>query len=212
MKIALINENSQCGKNELIYNTLKSVVEPLGHTVQNYGRFSPEDGTERTYVQVGLVGAVLLNSKAADFVVTGCGTGMGAMLALNSFAGVFCGFAEQPLDGYLFSQVNAGNALSLPFAKGFGWGAEVQLKYIFERAFSEKAGQGYPKEWAEAEFRNRNILTDVKKCSCKDMVSTIQGMDTKFLKDTFSDKRFMELFLANSQDKELSDLVEQCAQ
>ena len=31
MKIALINENSQAAKNELIYNTLKSVVEPKGH-------------------------------------------------------------------------------------------------------------------------------------------------------------------------------------
>jgi hypothetical protein len=27
---------------------------------------------------------ILLNSKAADFVVTGCGTGMGSMLACNS--------------------------------------------------------------------------------------------------------------------------------
>lgn len=30
MKIALINENSQAAKNELVCNTLKSVVEPLG--------------------------------------------------------------------------------------------------------------------------------------------------------------------------------------
>ena len=37
MKIALINENSQAAKNELIYNTLKGVVEPMGHQVFNYG-------------------------------------------------------------------------------------------------------------------------------------------------------------------------------
>ena len=36
MKIALINENSQAAKNEMICNTLKSVVEPMGHTVFNY--------------------------------------------------------------------------------------------------------------------------------------------------------------------------------
>ena len=30
MKIALINENSQAPKNELIFNTLKKVAEPLG--------------------------------------------------------------------------------------------------------------------------------------------------------------------------------------
>ena len=28
MKIALINENSQCGKNNLIFETLKKVCEP----------------------------------------------------------------------------------------------------------------------------------------------------------------------------------------
>ena len=37
MKIALINENSQAAKNELVCNTLKSVVEPLGHEVINIG-------------------------------------------------------------------------------------------------------------------------------------------------------------------------------
>ena len=40
MKIALINENSQAAKNELIFNTLKSVVEPMGHEVFNYGMYS----------------------------------------------------------------------------------------------------------------------------------------------------------------------------
>nr|WP_276310283.1 hypothetical protein [Brenneria alni] len=40
MKIALINENSQAGKNELIAATLTKVVEPMGHTVFNYGQYS----------------------------------------------------------------------------------------------------------------------------------------------------------------------------
>ena len=33
MKIALINENSQAAKNGVIVETLKKVVEPLGHEV-----------------------------------------------------------------------------------------------------------------------------------------------------------------------------------
>ena len=40
MKIALINENSQAAKNEMICATLKSVVEPMGHEVFNYGILS----------------------------------------------------------------------------------------------------------------------------------------------------------------------------
>ena len=41
MKIALINENSQAAKNALICDTLKKVVEPLGHEVFNYGMYRP---------------------------------------------------------------------------------------------------------------------------------------------------------------------------
>lgn len=72
MKIALINENSQAPKNELIFQTLKKAVEPMGHTCYNYGRYSAEDVHQRTYVQAGLLTALLLNSGAADFVITGC--------------------------------------------------------------------------------------------------------------------------------------------
>lgn len=43
-------------------------------------------------------------------------------MALNTFPGVTCGYCIEPTDAYLFAQVNNGNALSLPFAKGFGWG------------------------------------------------------------------------------------------
>ena len=43
MKIALINENSQAAKNEMICATLKKVVEPMGHEVFNYGMCGAED-------------------------------------------------------------------------------------------------------------------------------------------------------------------------
>ena len=84
MKIALINENSQAAKNALIEATLRKVVEPMGHEVVNYGMYAADDAAQLTYVQNGILAAVLLNSGAADYVITGCGTGEGAMLALNS--------------------------------------------------------------------------------------------------------------------------------
>lgn len=132
MRIALINENSQAAKNEMIYASLKKVAESKGHTVDNYGMYSADDKAQLTYVQNGILAAILLNSGAADFVVTGCGTGEGAMLALNSFPGVLCGHVVDPSDAYMFMQINDGNAIALPFAKGFGWGAELNLTYIFE--------------------------------------------------------------------------------
>ena len=83
MKIALINENSQAAKNGIIEAALKKVVEPMGHEVVNYGMYTAEDAAQLTYVQCGILAAILLNSGAADYVITGCGTGEGAMLALN---------------------------------------------------------------------------------------------------------------------------------
>ena len=69
MKIALINENSQAAKNEMICTTLKRVVEPMGHQVFNYGMCGAEDPHSLTYVQNGILAAVLLNSKAADYCI-----------------------------------------------------------------------------------------------------------------------------------------------
>ena len=133
MRIALINENSQAAKNAAIEAALKKVVTPMGHQVDNYGMYGKEGESQLTYVQNGILAAILLNSGAADYVVTGCGTGEGAMLALNSFPGVLCGHVVDPSDGYMFAQINDGNAVSMPFAKGFGWGAELNLEYTFEK-------------------------------------------------------------------------------
>lgn len=207
MKIALINENSQAGKNSLIFETLKKVTEPMGHKVYNYGRYGEDDGYQRTYVQAGLLAGILLNSGAADFVVTGCGTGMGAMLACNSFPNVFCGLIDEPLDGYLFSQVNAGNAISLPFAKAFGWGSEVKLTYIFERTFQEEPGGGYPKEWAAAEKKNRGILQEVKKLTCNSMEDILKRIDRTFLRETLEVEGFGEQFFENCQDEKMAKLI-----
>ncbi len=86
MKIALINENSQAAKNGIIEAALKKVVEPMGHEVVNYGMYAADDKAQLTYVQCGILAAILLNSGAADYVITGCGTGEGAMLAAEQLS------------------------------------------------------------------------------------------------------------------------------
>lgn len=159
MKIALINENSQAAKNALIEATLRKVVEPMGHEVVNYGMYAADDAAQLTYVQNGILAAVLLNSGAADYVITGCGTGEGAMLACNAFPGVLCGHIVDSEDAYMFAQINDGNAIALPFAKGFGWGAELRLQYIFEKLFGCESGGGYPKERVIPNFRNISSKT-----------------------------------------------------
>ncbi|MDO5294858.1 MAG: RpiB/LacA/LacB family sugar-phosphate isomerase [bacterium] len=197
MKIALINENSQAAKNEMICSVLKEVVEPMGHEVFNYGMYSVEDKNALTYVQNGILAAVLLNSGAADYIITGCGTGEGAMLALNSFPNVLCGHIVDPSDAYMFAQINDGNAVALPFAKGFGWGAELNLKYMFERLFEGESGQGYPKERVVPEQRNKKILDEVKKVTHVDMVTILKNLDRDLVKGALAGEKFEEYFFAN---------------
>ena len=207
MRIALMNENSQGAKNPMIEKSLRKVVEPMGFTVDNYGMYTAEDEAQLTYVQVGILAAVLLNSGAADYVITGCGTGEGAMLACNSFPGVICGHVEDALDAYTFAQINDGNAISLPFAKGFGWGGDLNLEYIFEKLFCEKSGQGYPRERAVPEQRNKKILDEVKKVTYREFTDILMEMDRELVKGALAGEHFQELFFANCKCEKIAACV-----
>lgn len=207
MKIALINENSQASKNKVIYESLKEVADKKGYEVINFGMYEDESKPSITYVQAGLLAAILLNSKAVDFVVTGCGTGEGAMLAANSFPNVICGHITDPTDAYMFSQINDGNAVAIPFAKGFGWGAELNLKYMFEKLFEEKSGGGYPKERAIPEKRNKKILDDVKKITYTNFLDILKNIDRELLLGTIKSTKFKEYFLLNSKDEEITKFI-----
>lgn len=206
MKIALINENSQASKNEIIYKALKKVSDKHSFELYNYGMENAEE-PNLTYVQAGLLAAILINSKAADFIVTGCGTGEGAMLALNSFPNMLCGHIVDPTDAYLFSQINAGNAVAIPYAKGFGWGSELTLENIFEKLFEEEAGNGYPKERAIPEQKNKKILDEVKKITHKDMLTILKEIDREFLLETINRKQFKKYFFENAEDGEIKEFI-----
>ena len=204
MRIALINENSQAAKNSLIETTLKKVVEPMGHTVVNFGMYSAEDACQLTYVKVGLMASILLETGAVDYVVTGCGTGEGAMLACNAFPGVLCGHIVDPSDGYMFAQINDGNCVALPFAKDFGWGAELKLEMIWQQLFGFGHGNGYPKERVVPEQRNKKILDGVKKITHRKLIDILHDIDQDFLKETISGEHFAEYFYANCKDEEVA--------
>ena len=193
MKIALINEFSQASKNATVLNELKKVVEPMGHTVYNTGMCKDGDDPYLTYLNIGIQAALLLNSKAVDFVVTGCGTGQGAMMACNAFPGVVCGYCIDPSDAYLFLQINNGNALALPYAKGFGWGADLNLQYIFEK---------------ESQNRNAALLSQMKEAISKDLISALKAIDPELVKGSLS-PRFQECFFAGCQDPELEKIVKE---
>ena len=211
----MINEFSQAAKNDTILGVLKEVVEPMGHSVCNTGMNTADASLQLgepgylTYLNIGVQAALLLNSGAVDFVVTGCGTGQGALMACNMMPGVVCGYCIEPSDAYLFLQINNGNALSLPYAKGFGWGADVNLKNIFTIAFGSPKGMGYPNEPGRKESQNRNAakLVEVKAAIAKPLVEGLKAMDQDVVKKSLT-PRFLECFNVGCKDPELKAYVD----
>lgn len=200
MKIALMQEFSQAAKNPVVLEQLNTVAATNGHTVFNVGMDGDNDH-RLTYIHLGIIGSLLLNSKAVDFVVAGCGTGQGALMSLNAWPGVYCGYCIEPTDAFLFAQVNNGNALAIPFAKGYGWGAEINIRYIFEKAFDGERGQGYPAERKESQMANAGILADVKKGASKDFVEGLKAIDQDLVKQAVGGERFQKAFFDNAQDE-----------
>lgn len=208
MKIALTMENSQAGKNSIVLNELETVVKPLGHEVLNVG-MSDENDHHLTYIHLGIQASLLLSSKAVDFVVSGCGTGQGAMMSLNAHPSVVCGYCLEPTDAFLFNQVNNGNAISLAFAKGWGWAAELNVRTIFEKAFTTgERGQGYPVERAAPQQQNAGILNQVKAAVAKDnVVDSFKALDQDLVKTAVGGERFQKAFFDNCQDADIAAYV-----
>jgi len=208
MKIALMMENSQAAKNPVVFGELNSVANTSGDEVFNVG-MSDENDHHLTYIHLGIMASILLNSKAVDFVVAGCGTGQGAMMSLNVHPGVVCGYCLEPSDAFLFNQINDGNALALAFAKGFGWGAELNIRNIFEQAFTTgEKGQGYPKERAVPQKQNAGILNNVKSAVVKDnYLDTLRAIDTDLVKTAVSGERFQSCLFENAKDESIVSYV-----
>ncbi|WP_250458759.1 RpiB/LacA/LacB family sugar-phosphate isomerase [Microbulbifer litoralis] len=206
MKIALMNEFSQAAKNAIVLKELEDVAGELGHTVYNTG-MSDDNDHRLTYIHLGIMGSLLLNSEAVDFVVSGCGTGQGALMSLNAYPGVNCGYCIDPADAFLFAQINNGNALSIPFAKGFGWGAELNIRYMFEKAFTGVKGQGYPPERKESQVANAGILNHIKEATAKNYLDGLKAIDPELVKTAVGGERFQACFFENCRDQALADFV-----
>mgnify|MGYP000085497076 FL=1 len=221
MKIAVLNEFSQAPKNGIILKELKSVVEPMGHQVFNAAMEVPltdqdvpeaytQENPRLTYLHLGIMSALLVSSGAVDVVVAGCPTAQGALMSLNMYPGVVCGYCIEPTDAYLFLQINNGNALAIPFAKGFGWGAEINLNNIFVKAFGSPKGMGYPDGRKEAQNRNADLLFDVKKKVAKPLLDALRALDPQMVKECMI-PRFLDCFYAGCQDQEIRAFVDEMA-
>lgn len=157
MRIAIINETSAAAKNADILNELAG----RGHDVLNLGNTGSADEAPLQYIHTGLMSALVLHLKAVDYVVGGCGTGIGYLNSVMQYPGVFCGHLLTPLDAWLFARINAGNCVSLALNQGYGWAGEVNLRMIFDALFTPETGAGFPSHRAEPQSQSRQVLAEI---------------------------------------------------
>lgn len=181
MKVGIIQASSQKEKNSLIYQCVQKSVEQDKHEVINFGIFGDET-EEYSYVQTAFLACLLLESSAVDFIVTGCSSGQGMMLACNSFPGAICGYAPTPQDAYLFGRINGGNAVSLPLGLNFGWSGELNLQYTLNALFNGPFGAGYPPQDAERKQADTAMLKDINRAVKRPLAEIFKKLEPEFVR------------------------------
>ncbi|WP_408072447.1 RpiB/LacA/LacB family sugar-phosphate isomerase [Butyrivibrio sp. JL13D10] len=206
MKIAVIQATSQINKNGLLLDAVKKYAKES--EVINFG-CTDSDRDSYSYIEISVLIGLLLASKAVDFVVTGCSSGQGMMLACNNMPGVLCGYAPTPKDAFLFAQINNGNAISLPLGEEYTWSGEDNLYKTIESLFSEPFGQGYPKSESKRKQKDTALLKDMRRKSQVDIGILLEKMDAEIIHKVLRKNDVIGFILSEGKNKELKDFLRQ---
>lgn len=206
MKIAVIQASSQKDKNKLIYDCVLQAVKNQDSEVINFGIF-PEEKVMYSYIEIAFMVSLLLESGAVDFVVTGCSSGQGMMLACNSLPGVLCGYVPTPADAFLFGRINDGNAVSLPLGLNFGWAGEINLQSIADRLFDGPFGIGYPQKDAERKKNDTKKLKEINMIAKRKMEDVLLSLDSKLISAACQRKNVYDYILEYGTNEKLIELL-----
>ena len=204
MRIGVLQASSQAGRNALLFRAVQSHAADA--QVVNFGCGAAEE-EQYSYVEVSLLIGMLLAGGAVDFVVTGCSSGQGMMLACNSFPGVLCGYAPTPMDAWLFAQINNGNALSLPLGEGYTWAGQANLERTIAKLFSEPFGQGYPKSEAARKRRDAALLKEIRFRSQTDPIDFLNRLDEQLVRKILTKRDVIGCILADGSCARLRDWI-----
>ena len=189
MRIAVINEVSAASRNA----DIMAALEGRGHEIINVGMRDGVTEPELQYIHTSLMSALLLNTGRVDLVVGGCGTGQGFVNSVLQYPGISCGVINEPLDGWLFAQINDGNCLSLALNKGYGWAAGENLKFIFDHYFDAPAGGGYPAVRKEPQAFSREKLKSISAITHKPFAEIILDIPEEIIKTIKEFPGFVEI-------------------
>ena len=205
MKIGIIQASSQKQKNGILEHYLNAAINSDDQLI-NFGIY-PNSNTNLSYVQVFLAIALLINSKSLDFIVTGCTSGQGMMLACNTFSNIQCGYLPTPQDAFLFSHINNGNVVSFPLGLNWGWSGEINFSETMKALFKQPWGTGYPPSQASRKVKNTTEVKEFNQLNKKSMTSILPSVDSDLLVPVLRYEPVYNFIIQNGKDTELVNLI-----
>ena len=199
MKIALIMEGSTKHHAAEAWEVVSGLP---GHEAYRLGMRDEEGEPTLNFLHTSTIAGILLNLKAVDFVIGGCGTGQGFINGVLAYPNVLCGLVYDPLEAWLYMQVNAGNCLSFPFNRGWGLGGKEQFRMMLETAFSVPYGGGYPAARAELIKAMHKTLRTQSNAFRKSFVELLPEIDRDILHTALRSKGVRELVQAAPESSE----------
>ena len=179
MKIGVIQASTRTDLNQLLFEAVKQAAGNQ-HEIVNFGVF-PQETENYSYVEVAIMISLLIETGAIDFMVSGCSSGQGMMMACNSLPGLQAGFIQTPQDAFLFGRINNGNVASLSLGLNFGWAGELNLQYALNELFHGEFGIGYPPEVAERKREEAQLLLTLNDITKKSFLEIIDQLDKALL-------------------------------
>ncbi|MCD7949813.1 MAG: RpiB/LacA/LacB family sugar-phosphate isomerase [Erysipelotrichaceae bacterium] len=198
MKIGIILASSQGDKAKIIKNILKDIVDV---EIINFGCFEDE---EYSYVEISILIGLLINSGVVDFVITGCSSGQGMMLACNTMPNVICGYISTVGDAYLFRHINDGNVVSLSFGLHYGWCGYINVRYILDALFNDI---DYPIDDMPRKQHDTTLLKQINTLSKVDMITLLRSLDNELTQKVLKKKDVIEYIMNYSVNMELMDYL-----
>jgi ribose 5-phosphate isomerase RpiB len=204
MHIGLIVEESQAFRMPVIESTLRRVADKYDHTMVNY------TNDKATCAKLSLLSGVLINSGVADFIVTGCGTGGGAMMTMNALPRVQCVFVAEPVDARMFRELNMGNAVSMAFSKRYGNEGDLNLEYTLDELFCpQKLPYYMGKKTHEDCLCYKEEWDMLKEKASRPIIDILQDLDDTYVKEALDSEAFRENFFGACRNPALEALVRQ---
>ncbi len=184
MKIAFLIDGSQADKNEEAAQVLAAAAGQYGHRLINYGQYG-KDSFLMTTITNSILASALLACGAADFIISGCGSGVGANICYNSMPNIVSMLAEEPYEVAEGVKAIRCNCLSFPFGKRFGVGGIENLRFTAELMF-ESLGRMAEDSDALKEYKKLKALC------CKDIRTIIASEEIGIVRQAFGGPHVME--------------------